>query len=127
MIELTGRGGANGLTDMVGKYYGINYYEMIIEAALEGTPGVIFSKRKSTHCATISKMLTSPIAGIVKSVTIPTRQDIDITMFVSEGSEVRAFANSNDDIGQIVVSAVNLEECQCMIEKALNSLKVELI
>ena len=126
IIELTGRGGANGLTDIVGEYYGIDYYEMMVVMALGGDPRVVFEKRLKTPRAAISKMLTSQLSGTVKNLSIPTLPDTEITMFIETGSEVCAFTNSNDDIGQVVVSGENLAECQSKIEEAVSTISVEL-
>lgn len=126
IIELTGRGGANGLTDIVGEYYGIDYYEMMVVMALGGDPRNVFEKRLKTPRAAVSKMLTSDKSGSVKSLYVPTLADTDIIMFIETGSEVRAFTNSNDDIGQVVVSGENLTECQSKIEEAVSAISVEL-
>lgn len=126
IIELTGRGGANGLTDITGEYFGINYYKMMVVTALGGDPREIFSKKLSTPRASVSKMLTSDRSGIAKSVSIPTLPDTEITMFVQAGDEIRAFTNSNDDTGQIVVSGVDLDECNSKIEEAMNLIKIVL-
>ena len=120
IIELTGRGGANGLTDITGEYLGINYYKMMVVTALGGDPREIFAQRLATPRASVSKMLTSDKSGIAKSVSIPTLLDTEITMFIQAGDEVRAFTNSNDDTGQIVVSGVDLNECNRKIEEAMN-------
>lgn len=125
VIEITGRGGANGLTDITGKYFGINYYEMIVLTALGEDPRALFNKRLEIPRAAISKMITSNISGIAKRVIAPTLPDTEFTFFISAGSEVRAFTNSNDDIGQIVVSGVDLVECQNKIDIAEKSIIVE--
>jgi len=121
IIELTGRGGANGLTDIVGEYYGIDYYEMMVVMALGGDPRVVFEKRLKTPRAAVSKMLTSKLSGSVKRIYVPTLPDTEIMMFIETGSEVRNFTNSNDDIGQIVVSGVDLDECNKKMENAKKS------
>ena len=126
IIELTGRGGANGLTDITGEYFGINYYKMMVVTALGGDPREVLSKKLSTPRASVSKMLTFDQSGIAKSVTTPTLPDTDITMFIKAGDEVRAFTNSNDDTGQIVVSGIDLDECNRKIEKAMNMIKIVL-
>ena len=126
IIELTGRGGANGLTDITSRYFGIDYYEMIVLTALGGDPREVYAKGLAAPRAVIYKMLTSDKAGIAKSVTIPTLPDTDIIMFIKAGDEVRSFTNSNDDIGQVVVSGVDLDECNQKIEKAIQSINVEL-
>lgn len=125
IIELTGRGGANGLTDITGEYLGINYYKMMVVTALGGDPREIFSKKLSIPRASVSKMLTSDKTGIAKSVFVPTLPDTEITMFIQAGDEVRTFTNSNDDIGQIVVSGINLNECAKRIEEAQRMIKIE--
>lgn len=126
IIELTGRGGANGLTDITSEYFGINYYEMIATMALGGDPRGIFAKRMVTPRAAVSKMLTSNKSGIAKRVEMPFLSDTDITMFIEVGDEVRAFTNSNDDIGQVVVSGTDLNECNKKIELAIKSIMVSL-
>lgn len=125
IIELTGRGGANGLTDIVGKHFGLDYYEMIVTMALGGDPRELFSKRLESPRAAVSKMLTSDKTGIAKSIDIPALPDTDITMFIEPGSEVRAFTNSNDDIGQIIVSGIDLADCNQKINEALKALSIE--
>ena len=127
IIELTGRGGANGLTDITGEYFGINYYKMMVVTALGGDPHDIFAKKLSAPRASVSKMLTSDKTGVAKSVSIPTLPDIDITMFIEAGDAVRAFTNSNDDIGQIVVSGADLKECNCKIDIAEKSIIIDLV
>lgn len=126
IIELTGRGGANGLTDITGEYFGIDYYKMMVLTALGGDPREIFSKKLTIPRASVSKMLTSNKSGVAKSVFVPTLPDTDIIMFIQAGDEVRAFTNSNDDIGQIVVSGADLNECNRKIEVAINSIKLGL-
>ena len=126
IIELTGRGGANGLTDITGKYFGIDYYEMIAVTALGGDPRMVFDRRLSTPKASVSKMLTSDKSGIARRVGVPELPDTEITMFIEGGSEVRAFTNSNDDIGQIVVWGKDLDECNRMIKDVIRKIKIEL-
>lgn len=126
IIELTGRGGANGLTDITSEHFGINYYKMIVTTALGGDPREVFEKRLTTPRSSVSKMLTSNQSGIALRVSIPSLPDTEITMFINEGDEVRAFTNSNDDIGQIIVSGVDLNDCNQKIRIAESSIKVEL-
>lgn len=126
IIELTGRGGANGLTDITGKYFCINYYEMMIAAALGDRPEAVYENSLKNSRAAVSKMLTSQESGRVKCMTIPVIPDTEITMFISEGDDVRAFTNSNDDIGQIIVSGDDLVDCNNKIDLVVQSLRVEL-
>ena len=112
IIELTGRGGANGLTDITGLYFGINYYRMMIQMALGGNPREVYDERLSVPNAARSEMIKSENTGIVKSLHIPQIPDVEINMFVHEGDEIRAFTNSNDAIGEVFVVAKTMRECE---------------
>ena len=124
IIELTGRGGANGLVEITSRYFGINYYEMMVVTALGGDPRKVFAKRSLTPRASVSKMLTSEKSGIIKSVKVPSLSDTDITMFIETGDEVRSFTNSNDDIGQIIVSGLDIDECNKKIKDAVKGIVI---
>ena len=126
IIELTGRGGANGLTDITGMYYGINYYEMIIQMALGNDPHIVFQKQSSLPFASKSVMIKSNKSGIVKSISIPTFPNSEINLFIKEGDEIRAFNNCNDAIGEIFVKGNNLSKCEIVIEEITESLKIEI-
>ena len=127
IIELTGRGGANGLTDITGRYFGINYYEMILAAALGEDPREIFDKRQPVPNAALSQMIKFNKSGMVKSISLPYIDNVDITMFVGEGDEVREFANCNDAIGEVFVKANNLEQCNHLVNKTISNINIKLI
>ncbi len=126
VIELTGRVGANCLPELTSNYFGINYYEMILATCLGENSLPIFEQRKAP-CATLARMIRSDKSGIVKSVLIPDMEDVEIHMFVHEGSEVRVFTNSNDAIGEVIVSASNISECENIINSAMKRVNLKLI
>ena len=126
IIELTGRVGANCLPELTSNYFGINYYEMILATCLGENPLPIFDQRKAPF-ATLARMIRSDKSGIVKSVQIPDMEDVEIHMFVHEGSEVRAFTNSNDAIGEVIVKAESLKECEHLINGVMSNISIELI
>ncbi|MCM1140682.1 MAG: ATP-grasp domain-containing protein [Muribaculum sp.] len=123
IIELTGRVGANCLPELVSNYYGINYYEMILNTVLGESPIAIFDKRDKP-VATMARMIQSDKSGIVNSIRVPNLPNTEILMFVKKGSEVRKFTNSNDAIGQIVVKGSSVQECVKMINRAINSIEI---
>lgn len=125
IIELGARVGANALPELTGNYFGINYYEMILTMALGGNPLEIFEKR-SEPCATLARMIRFGKNGVVKSVSVPELPDTEIHMFVKEGSEVRAFTNCNDAVGEIIVKGATLEECERKINEANNGIVIEI-
>ncbi len=126
IIELTGRGGANGLTDITGRYFGINYYEMIIKMALGCDPREVFAKRKSSPMAAKSTMIKSNANGIVHNLVVPTIENVEINMFIHEGDSIRSFTNCNDAIGEIFVKGESINDCDLLIESAFSSLRVEI-
>lgn len=126
IIELTGRGGANGLTDITGRYFGINYYEMILAATLGEDPCVVFAKKQDVPNSALSQMIKFGKSGIVKSISLPQINNVDITMFVGEGDEVREFTNCNDAIGEIFVKASSIDQCQKLVNEAINNISIQL-
>ncbi|MDD7303684.1 MAG: ATP-grasp domain-containing protein [Prevotellaceae bacterium] len=125
IIELTGRVGANCLPELTSNYFGINYYEMILATCLGESPLPYFEKRQAP-CATLARMMRSDKAGIVKSVTVPETEGVQIHMFIHEGSEVRVFTNSNDAIGEVIVKGKDMDECEKIMNEVLNQIKIEL-
>lgn len=128
VIELTGRAGANCLPELVSLYYGINYYEMIVSAALNEKPKEIFEKRNSISVANASRMLLSEKSGVIKEII--DKNDINdpeikqIRFFVNKGDLVRKFTNSNDCIAQVIVVGKNYDECNMKIEGIKQNIEV---
>ena len=127
IIELTGRGGANGLTDITGRYFGINYYEMILQMALGNDPRDVFSKKLSVPNAAKSTMIKLSASGVVKKINIPSFENVEINMFIHEGDSVRSFTNCNDAIGEIFVQGESLEKCDALTHVAIENIKVEMV
>ena len=127
IIELTGRGGANGLTDITGLHYGINYYEMILNMALGKDPREVFSKKAIRPYASKSEMIKSTVSGIVKNIILPESSDAEINMFIAPGDEVRLFTNCNDAIGEIFVKGESIEDCDNKITELLNQITIDLL
>ena len=124
IIELTGRVGANCLPELTSNYFGINYYEMILATCLGESPLPIWEKRK-TPCATLARMVKSEKSGICKEVIVPDYLDAEIHMFIHKGSEVRAFTNSNDAIGEVIVKGSSLKKCELLMMDVLRQIKVD--
>jgi len=125
VIELTGRVGANCLPEIVSNYLGINYYEMILLTCLNNSPLPILeaSRKKS---ATMSKMITSLVSGVVKRISYTPCVDTEVQFFVKEGDRVRSFTNCNDAIGEVVAKGKTLVDCQEKIQQLLNGIQITL-
>ena len=130
IIEMTGRVGANCLPELVSIYYGIDYYEMIVSAAMGEDPRVVFAGKNKVTKANASRMITLEKTGIVREIRNRNNMDdpniFEITMFVHEGDEVRKFENSNDCVGQVVVIGDSYEECDTKIAQVLEKIEVVL-
>lgn len=126
VIELTGRVGANCLPELVGNYFGINYYEMILRTALGYSPMPVFETRREP-CATLARMIRSDRTGVVDFISVPEIENAEIHLFVHQGSEVRAFTNSNDAIGEAIVRASSLSSCEKIMQEVIKNVKVDLL
>ena len=127
IIELTGRAGANCLPELTGNYWNIDYYEMILSAALGGDPKLVFDNRPNYTSATCAQMIKSAYTGIVKSLSYSnTDSNIAVDLFISEGSTIRTFTNCNDAIGQIICTGNTLDECRQKINSLLKNFKIQL-
>ena len=125
IIELTGRVGANCLPELTSNYFGINYYDMILNVALGESPLDVFKQRRAP-CATLARMVRSAESGVVESVTIPKLVDTDICMFIKEGDTIRTFTNCNDAIGQVVVKGEKIHECEVKMATALAKIEIKM-
>lgn len=123
IIELTGRVGANCLPELTSNYFGINYYDMILATCLGENPLTVFEKRQPP-CATLARMVRSEKSGLVKSISVPDIEGVQINMFIKKGSEVRAFTNCNDAIGEVIVSGKDMKECEALIGKAVSGINI---
>lgn len=124
IIELTGRVGANCLPELTSNYYGLNYYEMILNVALGESPLPVWEQRQ-TNRATLSKMIFSEKSGIISKIFLPEMADVQINMFVHKGESVRAFNNSNDAIGEIILKSENLDMCKALMKTVINQIQID--
>lgn len=128
IIELTGRSGATGLSEIVSTYYGIDYYETILKVALGmdvepsfRTPGV--SPAVLTHTLIWNQ------TGIVKKIHVPQVLDpgvFELSFNIEPGDFVRRYTNGRDRIGQIFIKGQSLEACEAILKKTLAQITLEL-
>ena len=124
MIELTGRVGANCLPELTSNYFGINYYELILATCLGESPLLYWEKRQKP-CTTLARMIKSGKDGLVKSLFVPEIKDVEIHMFIHQGSVVRTFTNSNDAIGEVIVKGHTKDECEFIINNVISQIVIE--
>lgn len=122
VIELTGRAGANYLPELTSTYLGLNYYEMVLKAAIGDSAEDYFNQRKKGEPCVMTRQLFSQKEGIVDSVEYETVPNIkQVVLFVGKGDEVHAFSDSRDCIGKILCVGKNVAECNHTISDFINN------
>lgn len=117
IIELTGRAGANFLPELTGYYLGINYYKMVILAALGKSAKEYYSQKTIGSSAVLTKMLYSQKAGRIDKIkTLPNENVKELFLYIKEGDQVNAFKSSNDCIGKYLVTGSTIEDCRYFSE-----------
>lgn len=121
ILELSGRVGANCLPELVGNYWGVDYYEVILATSLGFCP-LPYLEREIRHTCSMARMIRSEISGKILSINVPSERDAYIHFFVKSGSEVLKFSNCNDAIGEIVVKGGTLSICESKINGIISQI-----
>lgn len=128
VIELTGRSGATGLSEMTGIYYGLNYYEMIVRLSLGEDVSSYFAE-PLPRTPNLTHTLMSVRKGIVRNIINDNGLDedlIDLSFNIEPGDEVRPYTNGRDRIGQVIIKGGSLEQCEKRLEGILRNIHLEL-
>lgn len=128
IIELTGRSGATGLSEMVSIYYDIDYYEMILRVALGMDVSPYFEK-EGKKTPNLTHTLMADREGIVKSIKNNNRdaEDIlDLSFNIEPGDRVHPYRNGRDRIGQVILKGESLEDCEKRLKEILENIQLEL-
>ena len=143
LIEMTGRSGATGLSEMTSQYLGIDYYELIIRLALgedltpyfsglhaeseEGVTSGFPAVRPAPACRTHTLMAGG--TGIVKEIineNPPAYDIIDLSFNICPGDEIHPYTNGRDRIGQVFLTGPTLQACSERLEEILAHLHIVL-
>lgn len=128
VIELTARAGATGLSEMISSYFGVNYYQMILSAALGRDVQPLFDARRSTPLPTVVSMLQAPATGTVRAISLPDRLPeyvSGLTVLPKVGDRVRRFENAGDRIGQVLVTGEDVRQCLLRLRDVVSQIKIE--
>lgn len=123
VLEIGGRSGATCLAELVSIYYGYDYYEKIIQAALGEEPE--FPQNQAVPNA--SMLLMSDKDGVIKSIADhnPENENIYEVMFdYRVGEAVKKFKVGPHRIGHVVTKGETLEEATAVLEKALENIEI---
>lgn len=129
IIESTGRAGATCITDTVSIYYGIDYFEAIVRAALGMDVRGLFQRDDIPRTPSVTRLLSAEEEGIVEAVQIPENLPegiVDLSFNIGKGSQVQPMENGRDRIGQLIVEGKSLEECYEKMETVLSQIHLKL-
>lgn len=125
VLEIGGRAGATCLAELVSLYYGYNYYEKIIQAAL-GLPVDFASQEANPNVGMLLRSeKTGSIRKIVNKNDREDKQIVEIQFDYQAGDQVQAFRVGPHRIGHVVVKADTLEEARAKMKEALGKIEIE--
>ncbi len=129
IIEINGRAGATGLAEMVGAYYGVDYYEILCRQAMGEKVQKYFDLDKRAPSAVLSKVLISGKDGILKELSTDVKEDsrlVALDFAVHQGDPVRKFEKARDRLGFAVVQGSSLENCRQYMEEVLGNIHIDI-
>lgn len=124
VLEVGGRAGATCLVELVSLYYGYNYYEKIIQAALGEK--VDFSSQEANP--NVGMLLRSEKDGVIKKIV--NRNDKEdsaieeIQYDYAVGDSVSAFRVGPHRIGHVVVKGDTVENAKAKMEDVLDKIEI---
>ncbi|MDD2959560.1 MAG: ATP-grasp domain-containing protein [Lachnospiraceae bacterium] len=124
VLELGGRSGATCLAELVSIYYGYDYYEKIIEAALGEAPE--FPQDQAVPNA--SKLLMSGKDGIIRSIAnnnLPNDDIYEVMFDYRVGEPVKKFHVGPNRIGHVITKGKTLKEATDTLEMALKNIEIQ--
>ena len=129
IIESTGRAGATCITNTVGIYYGIDYFEAIVRAALGMDVKELFQREDIPRTPSVTRLLSAEQKGIVEAVRIPEvlpEGVVDLSFNIEKGSQVQPMENGRDRIGQLIIRGNDLNQCYDRMETVLSQIHLEM-
>ena len=128
IIELTARAGATCLPELVSIWYGLDYYRMILMAALGEDVRPYFAGRRARPQPCAASMLSAPETGVLRSVSLPDSLPAyvqDLQLIVKPGDRVHRFQDSIDRIGQVIVTGDDAAACLRRTEDIISQIQIE--
>lgn len=127
VLEIGARSGATCLAELVGIYYGYDYYEKMIRVCLGEK--VDFSIVVPEPVPNASHLLMSDRTGTIVSQTNANPTDdedlIEVQFDYKVGDQVRAFHIGPDRIGHVITKGKTLEEACAKLDKAMSLITIE--
>ena len=124
VLELGGRSGATCLAELVSIYYGFDYYEKMIRAAL----GEEVDFPMSHHVPNASMLLRSEKDGVIKSIVnknVPDDDICEIQFDYQVGDHVKKFHVGPHRIGHVIAKGETLDAAVYKLNEALSRIRIE--
>lgn len=125
VLEIGGRSGATCLAELTSIYYGFDYYEKILLAAL-GEKDLSFESDLAVPNA--SHLLMSDRDGVIKSITNENEPNPDIYEIQFDygvGEKVSKFRIGPHRIGHVVTKGKTLEASVELLKEAMDKIHIE--
>lgn len=125
VLEIGGRSGATCLAELTSIYYGFDYYEKILLAAL-GEKDLSFESNLAVPNA--SHLLMSDKDGVIKSITNENEPNPDIYEIQFDygiGEKVNKFRIGPHRIGHVVTKGKTLEASVELLKEAMDKIHIE--
>lgn len=123
VLELGGRSGATCLAELVSIYYGFDYYEKLIQAALG--EDVEFPQEHAVPNA--SMLLRSDKDGVITSIenrNEPDENIYEIQFDYKVGEPVKKFHVGPHRIGHVITKGETLEQAVAKLNEALGKIRI---
>ena len=125
VVEITGRSGATGLSEMTGERFGVNYYEEIVRLAM----GEDLTKdfRNERERAVLARTLMAKRSGIVRKIVDTNEKNdtlLELSFNIGPGDAVRPYTNGRDRIGQVILSGSTLAECEKTLHRVESNIDI---
>lgn len=125
VIELAGRSGANGLSELVSYLYDIDYYEAIASIAA-GRDVSEYFRRKNDKAFVYQKIITLE-HGTLQEISDRNENDPDLifrTITGKAGDEVHGYTNGRDGLGYLMMRGNTLEEAEENCRRYLDNIVI---
>lgn len=127
VLEVGARCGATGLAELVAINYGIDYYEMIIRAALGSLDLESIANLHQRQAATVL-LITSDASGTMKSYNqcVSHPQLVSYSLDYTVGEHVNKFKIGPDRIGQVIAIGGSAEESLKFAQEIIQQINIKI-
>ncbi|WP_054956209.1 ATP-grasp domain-containing protein [Paenibacillus dakarensis] len=125
VLEIGARAGATCLPELISIFYGFDFYEQIIRAALHMNPKFPAQTLQPCACELLISGSEGEITGIVNG-NAPHEDIIQISFDYNIGDKINKFRVGTDRIGQIIVKGTNINEAMKRLEEVKNNIHIQI-